>query len=515
MPFQPVRGARAAKPAPRRVKWVATAAAVVLSAGGAVVATTAAATSAAAATGCAVDYDIVNSWGSGFQADVTINNVGDPISGWELAWDFAGNETIGQAWNAGVTQSGRSVTAADVGWNGTLGTGASTSFGFTVNGAPGAAPSSFTMNGVACTGDTVPTPDPTTTEPDPDPTTTGPSPTSRCDSGSSVVSGSSGNYTVTNDGRNVYQGGDYRAAIQAGIDNLDSGRSSQQHVAVPASGSIGASTIDLPSHTSISICGTMNVGNRGGRGAIEATDVSDVTIWHANMTGNPYFGMRFYGVNGLHLGDIDLRFNGGMGIRFERDYAASRNVVIDDVYVEGTNNHGVETWNVDGLEVGTVVARNVAGTGLLLNNTVNANIGTVDGDDVATGTGYATFRTANRAGRMSDGSYPTNIVVDRVISRGGGRGVFCVSESGGVQIRNIDLAYNGNNAVLIENCYNYRIDGGTVNGGGEVRVAARSEFANTRDVTVTARVDNTSVRESPCGVNITWNITGNASRNVC
>ncbi|MBL0886874.1 hypothetical protein [Myceligenerans indicum] len=84
-----------------------------------------------------------------------------------------------------------------------------------------------------------------------------------------------------------------------------------------------------------------------------------------------------------------------------------------------------------------------------------------------------------------------------------------------MQIRSIDLANNGNNAVLIENCYNYRIDGGTVNGGGEVRVAARSEFANTRDVTVTARVDTTSVRESPCGENITWNITGNASLNVC
>ncbi|MBO0609341.1 hypothetical protein [Myceligenerans salitolerans] len=336
-----------------------------------------------------------------------------------------------------------------------------------------------------------------------------------CNSGTSMVTGSSGNYTTTSHGNTVYRGGDYRAAIQAGIDNLTPGRTSQQHVAVPASGSIGASTISLPSHTSISICGTMNVGNRGGRGAIEALNASDVTIWDVNMTGNPYFGMRFYGMNGLHLGDIDLDLSGGLGIRFERDHPGSRNVVIDDVYVSGTNNHGVETWNVDGLEVGRVVARNVDGTGLLLNNTVNANIGTVDGDDVATGTGYATFRTANRAGRMSDGSYPTNIVVDRVVSRGGGRGVFCVSESGGVQIRNIDLANNGNNAVLIENCYNYRIDGGTVNGGGEVRVAARSEFPNTRDVTVTARVDNTSVRESPCGVNVTWNITGNARLDVC
>ncbi|GAB4084568.1 hypothetical protein GCM10028784_11980 [Myceligenerans cantabricum] len=347
------------------------------------------------------------------------------------------------------------------------------------------------------------------------PGTTPPAAAADCGSGSSMVTGSSGSYTTTNNGSTVYQGGDYRAAIQAGIDNLTAGRTSQEHVAVPASGSIGASTISLPSHTSISVCGTMNVGNRSGRGAIEALNASDVTIWDLNMTGNPYFGLRFYGMNGLHLGDIDLDLDGGLGIRFERDHAGSRNVVIDDVYVEGTGNHGVETWNVDGLEIGTVVARHVAGTGLLLNNTVNANIGTVDGDDVATGTGYATFRTANRAGRMSDGSYPTNIVVDRVVSRGGGRGVFCVSESGGVRINSLDLAGNGNNSVLLENCYNYTISGGTVNGGGEVRVAARSEFANTRDVSVTLRVDNTSVRESPCGDNVTWNISGNASVNVC
>ncbi|GAA1849095.1 hypothetical protein [Myceligenerans crystallogenes] len=336
-----------------------------------------------------------------------------------------------------------------------------------------------------------------------------------CSSGTTMVTGSSGSYRTTKGGTTVYSGGDYRAAIQAGINNLDANRTSQQHVAVPASGSIGASTIDLPSNTSIAICGTINVGNRSGRGAIEATDASNVTIWDLNMTGNPYFGIRAYGMNGFHIGDVDFNLSGGMAVRFERDYAGSRNVVIDDVYARGAGSDAVETWNIDGLTVGRVTGRDVGGNALLLNNTRNARIGTVDGDDVATGTGYATFRTANRAGRMSDGSYPTNIIVDKVISRGGGRGVFCVSESGGVQIRSVDLAGNGNNSVLIENCYNYRIDSGTVNGGGEVRVAARSEFPNTRDVTVTARVDNTSVRESPCGININWNITGNASVNVC
>jgi hypothetical protein len=50
-----------------------------------------------------------------------------------------------------------------------------------------------------------------------------------------------------------------------------------------------------------------------------------------------------------------------------------------------------------------------------------------------------------------------------------------------VEIGSIDLASNGNNAILIENCYNVNIKGGTVNGGGEVRLSARTEFANSKD----------------------------------
>ncbi|GAA2107162.1 RICIN domain-containing protein [Streptomyces synnematoformans] len=330
-----------------------------------------------------------------------------------------------------------------------------------------------------------------------------------------TVTGSSGDYTARNGSSTVYTGGDYRAAVQAAVNSLTSGRNVQERVSVMASGSIGNSAVTLPSHTALEVCGTMNVGNLSGRGAVEAVNGTNVSIPYMNMTGSPYFGMRFYGMNGLHLGQINLNLSGGLGIRFERDQPGSTDVSMDHVTVSGTGNHGVETWNVDGLRIGTVVARNVGYSGLLLNNTRNAQIGTVDGDNVASGTGYATFRTANTNGRLSNGSYNTNITVDRVISRGGGRGIFCVSQSGGLLIRSVDLANNGNNSILIENCYNVTIQGGTVNGGGEVRIAARSEFPNTRDVSITLTVNNTSVRESPCGDNTTWNISGNASRDIC
>ncbi len=334
-----------------------------------------------------------------------------------------------------------------------------------------------------------------------------------CGSGSpeATVTGSSGAYTASNRGSTVYSGGDYRAAIQAAVDSTGNG----ERTSVMASGSIGANTIAIPSGRVFEGCGTIDVGNRSGRGAIESLNTSNVSIPYLRLTGSPYFGMRFYGNSNLHLGVINLDLSGGHGLRFERDHPGSTNVTIDYVHVSGTDNHGVETWNIDGLEIGAVIARDVAYAGLLLNNTRNAHIGLVDGDDVAAGTGYATFRTANTAGRLSDGSYGTNIYVDQVVSRGGGRGVFCVSQSGGVRIGHVDLAGNGNNAILIENCYNYTIASGTVDGGGEVRVAARDEFPNTRDVWITLEVNNTSVRESPCGDNINWTLSGNASVNVC
>lgn len=330
-----------------------------------------------------------------------------------------------------------------------------------------------------------------------------------CGGGNAVVTGAPGNYQMN--GANY--GNDYLGAIVSAINSAGN----NGHVSVMASGSIGNNRIVLPSNITFEVCGTLNVGNSPGRGAIEAIGRSNVNIPYLNMTGSPYFGMHFADIHGLHLGQINLNLTGGLGIRFARDRPGSTNVTMDYVYVEGSGNHGVETWNVDGLEIGTVVARNVGYAGLLLNNTRNARIGTVDGDNVASGTGYATLRFANENGRIN-GSYPTNIFVDRVISRGGGRGFFCVSNSGGAVINTIDFAGNGNNSILIENCHNVSINGGRINGGGEVRISARSEFPNTSDVTISnLSISNTSVRESPCGNNINWvniNVT-NGAYNVC
>jgi hypothetical protein len=302
--------------------------------------------------------------------------------------------------------------------------------------------------------------------------------------------------------------GDYLTAIQRAVDSIGNG----QRVSVLSSGSIGAGTITIQAGKTFEGCGTINAALRSGRGAIEVTDAANVKIPYLTMTGDVYFGMRFSGTSGLTLGDITFDLTSGMGIRFDRDRAANTNVKMGTINCKRTSSHCVETWNINQLEIGSVIARNVGECGLLLQAVTNAKVDLVDGDNVATGNGYATLRFANRAGRLND-AYNTNI---KVKSRGGGRGIFCVSESGGAEIGSIDLANNGNNAILLENCYNVNIKGGTVNGGGEVRLAARTEFENSRDIAITAKVDGTTVRESPCTANKTkWNLTGNASKSIC
>ncbi len=142
----------------------------------------------AAAAGCSVNYAVSSQWPGGFNANVVITNLGDPLTGWTLTWSFGAGQTVTQAWNTSLTQSGSAVTAANVSYNGSVPTNGTVSFGF--NGSwtgSNPAPTAFTVNGVACTGVPVPTTPPTsapTTNPTTAPPTTAPPtsppPTSSC-----------------------------------------------------------------------------------------------------------------------------------------------------------------------------------------------------------------------------------------------------------------------------------------------------------------------------------------------
>ncbi|WP_225215324.1 lytic polysaccharide monooxygenase [Cellulomonas avistercoris] len=78
---------------------------------------------------CTATVRAANSWGSGFQGEVTVKAGSAAINGWKVTVNGA---TITQAWSS--TLSG-SDTLANAGWNGSLAAGASTTAGFIANGS--------------------------------------------------------------------------------------------------------------------------------------------------------------------------------------------------------------------------------------------------------------------------------------------------------------------------------------------------------------------------------------------
>ncbi|MGW3890265.1 non-reducing end alpha-L-arabinofuranosidase family hydrolase [Micromonospora chokoriensis] len=147
----------------------------------------------AAAAGCSVNYAVASQWQGGFSANVSVTNLGDPLTSWTLTWSYGAGQTVTQAWSTSLTQSGSAVTARNVSYNGAVPTNGSVSFGF--NGSwtgSNPAPTSFALNGVTCTGGTTPTTPPPTTPPPTDPPPTTPPPTNTCDLPSSYRWSSTG-----------------------------------------------------------------------------------------------------------------------------------------------------------------------------------------------------------------------------------------------------------------------------------------------------------------------------------
>ena len=114
---------------------------------------TAPAPAIAATPACQVTYTVTNDWSTGFQGSIDITNNGAALSSWTLGFAFPGSQKVSSGWNGTWTQSGQNVAVTNASWNGALGTGSSVTLGFTGTYSAGnAAPTAFTLDGVACNG---------------------------------------------------------------------------------------------------------------------------------------------------------------------------------------------------------------------------------------------------------------------------------------------------------------------------------------------------------------------------
>jgi endo-1,4-beta-xylanase len=102
---------------------------------------------------CHVTYTTASQWTGGFVANVTIDNTSSSATnGWKLGFTFPGDQKITSSWNGTSSQSGESVTITNASYNGAIAAGGNTSIGFQGTWTNSdAAPSSFSVNGTACT----------------------------------------------------------------------------------------------------------------------------------------------------------------------------------------------------------------------------------------------------------------------------------------------------------------------------------------------------------------------------
>ncbi|MEU8179037.1 endo-1,4-beta-xylanase [Microbispora hainanensis] len=85
--------------------------------------------------GCTATISTVNSWPGGFQSEVTVRAGSSPVNGWTVRWTWPGGQTFSSLWNGTQSVSGSSVTVTNAPYNGSIGAGSSTTFGFTANGS--------------------------------------------------------------------------------------------------------------------------------------------------------------------------------------------------------------------------------------------------------------------------------------------------------------------------------------------------------------------------------------------
>ncbi|MEY9488866.1 endo-1,4-beta-xylanase [Streptomyces calvus] len=85
--------------------------------------------------GCTATYTTAEQWSGGYNGKVTITAGSSPISSWSVNVTLTAPQKVVSVWNGSPTwDSSGNVMTVKSGWNGTLAAGASTSFGFTVNG---------------------------------------------------------------------------------------------------------------------------------------------------------------------------------------------------------------------------------------------------------------------------------------------------------------------------------------------------------------------------------------------
>jgi len=143
------------------------------------------------------------------------------------------------------------------------------------------------------------------------------------------------------------------------------------------------------------------------------------------------------------------------------------NVAVTNCTFDGGGGHGLETYGIDGVNIQNIIARNKTECGVLLNQTKNGTVGTIDAYRCATNTGYAGYRLANTC---------SNITANMLTATECGRGYFVLSGSNNTTLKNCRILNGTGIGVWLENVVNCKVLAGCTNDG--VAVTGSGSSAN-------------------------------------
>jgi hypothetical protein len=274
------------------------------------------------------------------------------------------------------------------------------------------------------------------------------------------VTKSGSTWTAKVGGSTVYTGSRMFDAVNAACNNMGSGT-----IHIRNSGDSGNDGGDVyairpKANQTLDFHGsTVNCNSNGDLVVVVHADKRDgITVKNLRVTGNPRYGLWFRGCSNVTLTDITMNLSNdspvGLGIRVDASTGSARNLTINgNISITGSAGHAIETYSVDGVNIGDVTVNNTGGCGVLLNDSRNCTVGTVTGNRNCPDGGYATFRVANGNGSTRCAG---------VVSRNSGRGFFSVSDSRDCTVDYVDIANCRSHGVFLEDATNTHVRSGTI-----------------------------------------------------
>lgn len=311
------------------------------------------------------------------------------------------------------------------------------------------------------------------------------------------------------DGRDghVDSGEDVMAVTQAAVDSLTEGRTTKEKVAVVSSGAVpddtdDRKTIELPSYTVLDVPATIHVEHNPGEHSndvvVRARNETHVEIPRLNVTGGPWMAVRIQSCSNVALGRVDVRFaadsnaNDAVRIDGHADAGRTADVQLDAAYVENGTQHAVETYGVDRIQIGQVLAKGTAGCAVLLNDTHAGTVGSVVGYNPDSETRYATFRVANAVENVSCG---------QVVSTEAPRGVH-ISDGRDITIGTVNITDSRTLGIAADSTVeNAVVQGGLIKNCAQEGIRSDTDGFSVTNVRVydDRREDE---REQPIGIRI-------------